>query len=97
MKYVPFLSSCKWFLTEESHWGLTKIGMIFLGTAVCTKKGRFSAVRKIWVPLTAPSAVPRAGGFGLVWIKAAFPEDGKDVFCSKALLSVKGRRKEERN
>lgn len=54
-------------------------------------------MRKKWLPLTVLSTVPRAGGFGLVWIKAAFPEGGKKVFSSEALLSVKGRRKETNN
>lgn len=71
--------------------------MIFPGIVGYTRKGCFSVVRKRWLPLIFPSTVPRARGAGLVWIKAAFPEDGKEVFCSKALLSVKGRGKEERN
>lgn len=59
--------------TDKNRYG-------FPGIAGYTSKGCFLVVRKRWLALRVPSTVSRAGEVSLVWIKAAFPEDGKEVF-----------------
>lgn len=53
--------------------------MIFLVLQAVQGKDAL-VVRKIWLTLTVPSTVSKTGDVSLVWIKATFPEDGKEGF-----------------